>query len=253
MGTINNPSYRQRLGYHAILLGAMGLFASVALVSGNIATQADISQRVKDDMLFSLEQAIPPSNYDNDLFEDTIVVKSQTPSSKDKEVKVFRARKNNSIIAVAYKSTATGYSGPIEIIMGIDKNGSLLGVRIISHSETPGLGDKIEVKKDNWITKFTGLSFSNTASDKWKVKKDGGQFDQFTGATITPRAVVKAVYNGLLFFSNNKKTLFFDPKPLKAVKTNKNVHLLKNEVKKISPTEIMSMLNKIQNDNESIK
>jgi len=245
MGTITNPSYRKRIGYHATLLGAMGLFASAALVSGNIATKADISQRVKEDMQFSLEQAIPPSNYDNDLFEDTIMINSQSSQSKNKEIKVYRARMKNTIVAVAYKSTATGYSGPIEIIMGIDKNGTLLGVRIISHSETPGLGDKIEVKKDNWITKFTGLSFSNTASDKWKVKKDGGQFDQFTGATITPRAVVKAVYNGLLFFATNKQTLFLDPKPLTSVQIIEGNHRLKNKFKNISSADIFSMINKL--------
>ena len=245
MGTITNPSYRQRIGYHATLLGSMGLFASAALVSGNIATKDDISQRIKEDMQFSLEQAIPASNYDNDLFEDTILIKSQVSLSKNKDVKVYRARMKNTIVAVAYRSTVTGYSGPIEIIMGIDKTGTLLGVRIISHSETPGLGDKIEVKKDNWITKFTGLSFSNTPIDKWKVKKDGGQFDQFTGATITPRAVVKAVYNGLLFFATNKQTLFLDSKPLTSVQTTENNHHLVNKFKNISSAEIFSMINKL--------
>lgn len=242
MGTIINPTYRQRIGYHAIVLGAMGLFASVALVSGNIATQEDIAQRIKEDMLFSLEQVIPPSNYNNDLFEDTIMVK---PQPKDEEIKVYRARMNNTIVAVAFKSTAIGYSGPIDIIMGIDKAGTLLGVRVISHSETPGLGDKIEVKKDNWITKFTGLSLTNTDRSKWKVKKDGGQFDQFTGATITPRAVVKAIYNGLLFFAGNKQTLLFDSEPFATVQPVKNNHNSHNKVNNMSSAEIFAMLNKL--------
>jgi electron transport complex protein RnfG len=245
MQTVINPSYRKRIGYHATLLGAMGLFASATLVIGNIATEKDISLRIKEDMQVSLEQAIPPSNYDNDLFEDTIMINPEPSLPQSEKIKIYRARMKTKIVAVAYKSTAIGYSGPIEIIMGIDKNGTLLGVRIISHSETPGLGDKVEVRKDNWITKFTGLGFSNTADEKWKVKKDGGQFDQFTGATITPRSVVKAIHGGLLFFEKNKETLFVDSAPISLDQKHTDVRHLKNKFENISSAEILSMINKL--------
>lgn len=208
MGTITNPSYRKRLLYHAGLLGSMGLFASLVLVMGNISTHKDIELRAKEDMQSSLQEVVPSNIYDNDLFEDSIIINSKIKLSQNSDVKVYRARKKNKIVAIAFQTIGIGYSGDINVIMGVDENGTLLGVRIISHSETPGLGDKIEVKKDDWITKFSGLSLFNPLPEKWKVKKDGGEFDQFTGATITPRAVIKAISKGLQFVNNNKQKLF---------------------------------------------
>ena len=115
------------------------------------------------------------------------------------------------IIGVAFQVTAgTGYAGPIEMIMGIDMQGKLLGVRVVAHKETPGLGDKIEVAKSKWITLFDGLSIGNPEKDKWAVKKDGGNFDQFTGATITPRAVVKAIKHGLEMFEKHRHEISDD-------------------------------------------
>ena len=92
-------------------------------------------------------------------------------------------------------------------MLGIDADGRLLGVRVLAHHETPGLGDKIESKKNDWILRFTGLSLGNPPPERWKVKKDGGQFDQFAGATITPRGVVRAIRSGLDFFAANKASL----------------------------------------------
>jgi electron transport complex protein RnfG len=92
-------------------------------------------------------------------------------------------------------------------MLGVDAEGKVLGVRVLAHKETPGLGDKIEVKKGDWILRFAGLSLGNPLPEKWKVKKDGGQFDQFAGATITPRGVVKAVREGLDFFAANQAKL----------------------------------------------
>ena len=86
-----------------------------------------------------------------------------------------------------------GYSGPINLLVAVNVDGTLSGVRVVSHKETPGLGDKIETNKDDWILGFVGKSLSNPSEALWKVRKDGGEFDQFTGATITPRAVVNAV------------------------------------------------------------
>lgn len=97
-----------------------------------------------------------------------------------------------------------GYSGEILVLMAVDVDGKMLGARVLKHTETPGLGDKIEVAKDKWILSFNGKSLGEPPADKWGVKKDGGVFDQFAGATITPRAVVKAVKGGMLFFSEHK-------------------------------------------------
>ena len=207
MATVTTPSYRKRLMYHAGLLGGMGLLASAILVLGDISTSNDIELRIKEDIKASINKVIPESYYDNDLLEDSTLVKSSHDISEDEYTKVYLARKNDKITAVAFEVTGTGYAGPIEIILGIDDKNTLLGVRVISHSETPGLGDKIDANKDNWITKFSGHSLSNTSAENWRVKKDGGVFDQFSGATITPRAVVKAIHNGLLFFAENKQQI----------------------------------------------
>jgi electron transport complex protein RnfG len=125
----------------------------------------------------------------------------------DRDITVYRASKNGRITGVAYEIYGSGYAGEIKLMMGIDSQGRILGVRPLAHKETPGLGDKIEEKKGDWILRFTGLSLGNPAPGRWKVKKDGGEFDQFAGATITPRGVVGAIHGGLDFFAANKTQL----------------------------------------------
>jgi len=209
MGTVSTPSYRNRVGYHAGLLWAMAAICSAALVMGYKATYLDIKQRMREDMQASLQQVIPSQLYDNDILANKIEIPVDSKVMAGKSViQVYRASKENKITALAYQLTGNGYAGPIEIMLGVDINGKVLGTRVISHTETPGLGDKIEIKRDNWIEAFTGLTLGKPLVSKWKVKKDGGQFDQFTGATITPRAVVRAVKRGLEFFQQHKTELF---------------------------------------------
>ena len=100
-----------------------------------------------------------------------------------------------------------GYSGRIDLLVGIYADGSVAGVRAVSHRETPGLGDKVEIGKSQWVLEFNGKSLSMPVPENWAVKKDGGNFDQFTGATITPRAVVKAVYQSLEYFADHRSIL----------------------------------------------
>uniref|UniRef100_UPI003D0B26AC RnfABCDGE type electron transport complex subunit G n=1 Tax=Sedimenticola sp. TaxID=1940285 RepID=UPI003D0B26AC len=123
----------------------------------------------------------------------------------------YRAHKDGKISAVAYEVSAIGYAGPVTSIMGVAADGSVLGVRVLAHAETPGLGDKIEANRSDWILAFSGHSLENTTETQWHVKKDGGEFDQFTGATITPRAVVKSVYSGLQKFESYRGTLLMPP------------------------------------------
>jgi electron transport complex protein RnfG len=121
---------------------------------------------------------------------------------------VYVAKKDGKVSAVAFMVTSNqGYSGAIKSLIGIDKQGQLLGVRVLSHAETPGLGDKIEHAKSDWILSFNGHSLTDLTAAQWKVKKDGGVFDQFSGATITPRAVVGSVYQGLQFFAQHRDVL----------------------------------------------
>jgi electron transport complex protein RnfG len=123
---------------------------------------------------------------------------------KDKPLTIYRARLGSALKGVVFQVSERGYSGEILVLMAVDVDGKMLGARVLKHTETPGLGDKIEIAKDKWILSFNGKSLGEPPADKWGVKKDGGVFDQFAGATITPRAVVKAVKGGMLFFSEHK-------------------------------------------------
>jgi electron transport complex protein RnfG len=114
--------------------------------------------------------------------------------------------------AVVFQTVGRGYAGPIVCIMGVSRDGQLLGVRVLSHKETPGLGDKIEPARSQWIYEFEGKSLGSPAADKWAVKKDGGVFDQFAGATITPRGVVRAVKGGLELFAREKPHMLGEAK-----------------------------------------
>ncbi len=180
---------------HAGLLGGIALVAAVFLILGNMATKQSIKDRQYEDLVRSLEIVIPKRLHDNDLTTGVMHVEDALGKSH----KIYRARKGGNITAIAFLQTVQGYRS-IQLIMGIAASGEVLGVRVLSHEETPGLGDGIEVEKSDWITRFDGLSLQNTPRSRWAVKKDGGMFDQFSGATITPRAVVKAVREGLAFF-----------------------------------------------------
>ena len=197
------PEYRRRLLYHVILLGGVALLTSAAIGVADHLTHATIAQRQLEDLQVTLQQVIPAAYYDNDLVRDTVIV-----DDGGRPVVVYRARRGGQVQAVCYQVSAPGYGNTAMVIaVGVDRSGTLLGVRVISHNETPGLGDKIESSKSDWISSFTGRSLNDPQPDKWAVKKDGGLFDQFTGATITPRAVVKAVKGGLQFFAARRALL----------------------------------------------
>jgi Na+-translocating ferredoxin:NAD+ oxidoreductase subunit G len=192
---------RGKLAYQGLLLGGVALLTSAALAFASRSTEADIRAAEATDLKQSLAQVLPGS-YDNDLLADTV-----TLPGKESEVLVYRARNAGKVEAVVYRVTGHGYAGNIVCVMGVSRVGKILGVRVLSHKETPGLGDKIEPAKGKWIFGFDGKWLGEPVADKWAVKKDGGVFDQFAGATITPRGVVKAVKGGLDFFEENKVAL----------------------------------------------
>ncbi len=198
---MNLAELRTKLGYQALLLGSVALLTSAALAFAALITGPDIKAAEEADLKASLTQVLPGS-YDNELLKDTV-----TLHSEEGEVLVYRARRAGKVEAVVYRVTGYGYSGAIVCVMGVSREGKVLGVRVIKHAETPGLGDKIEPAKANWIFSFDGKWLGEPPVDKWAVKKDGGVFDQFAGATITPRAVVKAVKGGLEFFEAKKVQL----------------------------------------------
>ncbi|MEJ2608636.1 MAG: electron transport complex subunit RsxG [Candidatus Thiodiazotropha sp.] len=207
MTTPLEPTYRQGVGYQALLLGGFSTLATALLVAGNIATKSDIQERQREDLLRSLNQVIPAEYYDSDLLQQPLSIQDDQGDS----LTVYRGLEGMQVNALAWEVVGQGYAGEIRLILGVNAKGEVLGVRVLSHAETPGLGDKIEIEKGNWILSFNDLSLKNTTTQQWHVKKDGGQFDQFSGATITPRAVVKAIHSGLTFFEAHKDELLNPP------------------------------------------
>lgn len=195
---MNIPAIR-----HSLLLGTFCLgFGTLLVMINNLAAE-DIAARATEDRLTSLSQVLPAEVHENNPLEDVITL----TDSDGHPVTVYRGSRSGKVTGLAYEIRGTGYAGEIRLMMGVDADGRILGVRVLAHKETPGLGDKIEVKKGDWILKFTGLSLGEPPEAQWKVRKDGGHFDQFVGATITPRGVVAAVRRGLDFFNANKAQL----------------------------------------------
>lgn len=180
---------------HGAILGLFCLGFGLLLAVTNDIAEEDIAARAVEDKQNSLSQVLPDGIHDNNPVTDTVTLKN----AEGRELTVFLAKKGGKVTGVAYEIFGSGYAGEIKLMMGVDADGKVLGVRALAHKETPGLGDKIEVKKTDWIERFTGLSLGKPAVERWKVKKDGGDFDQFTGATITPRAVVNAVKRAGLY------------------------------------------------------
>src|SRR5690606_31438763 len=166
------------------------------LAGVNEGTKERIAQEVRIAQQRALYEIVPQSRIDNDLLMDTQAIPAEAwdllglPNGGE----VYLARQDGEIVALIIPATAPdGYSGEIGMIVGVNRDGTIAGARVLSHKETPGLGDKVELSKSNWILGFDGRSLQNPQASQWKVKKDGGEFDQFTGATITPRAVVQQI------------------------------------------------------------
>ena len=206
-----NTLVRQML-ISALLLGGFAVIGTAMVALSHEATAERIAANHRARLLKSLHLLVTPEMHDNDLVTDMITVTDKELLGTDKPVRVWRARKDGKPVAVIINSVAPdGYNGRIELLVAIRQDGTLLGVRVISHHETPGLGDAIEAEKSNWIHSFDNHSLKDPDPKHWKVKRDGGVFDQFTGATITPRAVVKAVYRTLVYFEKHRDELFDRP------------------------------------------
>ncbi|RDH81718.1 MAG: electron transport complex subunit RsxG [endosymbiont of Galathealinum brachiosum] len=207
----------------------LGLFAVIGTTLVGITFQAT-SEQIADNerlaLLRKLNQILPSEKYDNDLLHTTINIEADHRLGQDKTSTIYIAKRQNEVSAMIFSVIAPkGYSGEIKMLVGINIDGTLAGVRIVSHKETPGLGDAMETEKSDWVYAFNGKSLHSPAEKQWKVKRDGGVFDQFTGATITPRAVVQAVHLCLVYFDRHKKELLAQyesqtPSPTPENKTN---------------------------------
>lgn len=184
--------------------------AGTALVALTEYSSRDaIVENERQALLRNLYALLPAERLDNDIATDTRELPASTLLGTDGVSIAYRARLAGEPIAIVFNSVApNGYNGKIHLLVAVFVDGSLAGVRVVKHAETPGLGDAVEVRKSSWIKSFDGKSLSNPQARGWQVKRDGGQFDQFTGATITPRAVVAAVRNTLLYYQRNADMIF---------------------------------------------
>jgi electron transport complex protein RnfG len=197
-----------------ILVVFVAAFTAALAVVYNL-TKPAIDASAAEEKMRTINEVLPNSLYDNELLADTLTLPATPELGQDDESTVYRGRLKGEPSTLVLEAVAPdGYAGKIRMLLAIRANGEVAGVRVTLHKETPGLGDYIEPKKDKnkahpWITQFDGQSIEKMpTANEWKVKKDGGRFDSVAGATVTPRAVVKAVHKAVKFATDNRERLF---------------------------------------------
>ncbi|OZS44873.1 electron transport complex subunit RsxG [Photobacterium sanguinicancri] len=194
------------------VLAIFALLATALVAVTNLLTQDRILEQQQKELLKVLNQVIPAESHDNELYKSCTLITNEQYLGTQAPMPAYLASKKGEPSGVAIEAIAPdGYNGAIKLIVGLDPMGVVTGVRILSHQETPGLGDKIEMRISHWIESFTGKKLAGENDPAWAVRKDGGEFDQFTGATITPRAVVKAVKNVSLYYTRHQQALLNQP------------------------------------------
>ncbi len=208
------PADKRNLARPTVTLVIIAAVLTVGLVTLANLTRDRIARNQEVWIKQHLDALVAPQSYDNDPLTDTIEVIAPDLLGTAAPVTAYRMRKGGLPVAVAIRSIAPdGYRGPLELLVAIAPGGQLIGVQVIRHNETPGLGDAFENRDAGWLDKFRGLSLSKPPQQRWTVRRDGGDFDAFTGATITPRAIVKAVRRTLEFYQGNEDRLYQDGKP----------------------------------------
>lgn len=186
----------------AIVLGVL-----VALVAG--VTRQRIERNQQSWIQQRLDALIAPESHDNDMLADRINVVAPDILGIERPVTIYRARmRDNPVAAVIYTTAPDGYQGPIDMLVAINVDGTLVGVQIVRHQETPGLGDQFENRRRDWLENFRGRSLNDPPQQRWSVRPDGGDFDAFTGATITPRAIVRATRRALEYYAARREQIF---------------------------------------------
>jgi electron transport complex protein RnfG len=204
---------RHSLLRSAASLGLVALAGTTLLAGVHRLTADRIAEQERRAMLSQLSEIVPTERYDNDLRDDRFTFRDEQHFPGGQTVTAYRARLDGRPVAVILRFAAPdGYNGPIGLLAGIDADGRLAGVRVTAHRETPGLGDGIEIEKSDWIRGFERKSLNSPPPAGWQVKRDGGEFDQFTGATITPRAIVEAVQRALQYYESHREALFATPR-----------------------------------------
>lgn len=221
---------------HSLGLGLFAIVTAGVIAVTLLITRDKIDENIQRAAMKTLQEVMPEQYYTNDLQADSLKLSLDNTQLTDlsllgpiaKDAKAYIARRDNQVSGIILPVVApNGYTTKIDLVIGIDSTASILGARVIAHKETPGLGDKIDIKKSDWILTFNGKSLTVPAIEAWAVKKDGGEFDQLTGATITPRAIVQAIKNALTFFEKNQHYFLQAP----SVNTIANTHPPQTQVK----------------------
>ena len=201
-------NYRQIIITTIILLLFTMIGATMVALTYE-GTREQIAANERATLLRKLDQLVPAGSYDNALLDDRVTFSQAGLPEKHSRQIAWRARMGGRPVALVMTAVAPdGYSGKIRLLVGIRADDTLSGVRVVAHRETPGLGDAIDEQRSDWIRGFDDRSLQEPAPERWAVKKDGGDFDQLTGATITPRAIVAAVRQALLYYHANREFLF---------------------------------------------
>ena len=200
----------QSITRNSVLLGLFAICTTLLITGTFLSTKDTIATEKRKAEEKALLEIVPRERHDNSMLDDTVAVGPTAEGLGLLDDKtIYIARKGGAAVTAILPVVAPdGYTGEIELIVGVNADGTIAGVRTLSHRETPGLGDKVDLKKDDWILGFNGRSLANPEKSGWAVKKDKGVFDQFTGATITPRAVVSAVARALQYAQDNHQRLF---------------------------------------------
>ncbi|MEP5764995.1 MAG: electron transport complex subunit RsxG [Halieaceae bacterium] len=194
---------------NSILLAGFAVLTTALIAGTFLGTKERIAEAQRQAEQRALLEIVPASRHDNSMLDDTLPVGPDASGlGLRRDKRIYIARQDGEIVAIILPATAPdAYSGDVDLIVGINLDGSVAGVRALNHRETPGLGDKVDIKKSDWVLGFNGRSLENPKPERWAVKKDKGVFDQFTGATITPRAVTAAVKRSLQYFEANRAIL----------------------------------------------
>ena len=202
----------QSISRNALLLGLFAMITTALIAAIYLATRDRIAAEERKAEAKALLEIMPRATHDNSMLDDTLPVDRDSGLGLRQAKQIYLARREGEVVAALIPVTARdGYSGDINLVVGVRRNGEVAGVRVLSHRETPGLGDKVDLAKSDWVLGFNGRSIGNPPVSSWAVKKDRGAFDQFTGATITPRAVVAATLRALQYAATHEDLLFPAP------------------------------------------
>ena len=197
--------------------GAVTLALLAAICTALVAATYDLTEeRIEDNRQRLLEASLKPLleglSYSGELSDSVLEIPPPNELPGNTDATIYRVYADGRPLAALFSVIPRdGYAGPIRLLIGVDANGTITRVRVLEHRETPGLGDRIDIKKSDWIEGFRGRSLTTPESEGWEIQRDGGEFDQLSGASITSRAVVRAVRDTLLYFQAQRETVFARP------------------------------------------